>query len=91
MKISKIVAAAAIAALLLPAYPAFAQWQEDDEEQRLEDQQGEDVLYRGSDTGTHDEAIHMPKKKRGWQPPEPIEQSGKAITPDEEIVGTSKE
>ncbi len=89
MKIKKIAAAAAIATMLLPAYSVFAQWDEDEEQQRIEDRQREDVLYQDSEVGTHDENVHMPKKRR-WQPPPPPEE-GKYKTPAEEIEGTSTE
>jgi DNA-binding response OmpR family regulator len=54
----------------------------------MKDKLSEDVLYQGSEEGTHDENIHMIKKKQpSKQPPKPE----KPETPDEEIIGTSKE
>ncbi|MBN1282339.1 MAG: hypothetical protein JXA24_01020 [Proteobacteria bacterium] len=87
MNVKWIAAAAAIAAMALTPYTAFAQWDEDEEQQRLEDQQRDEVLYQDSDAGVHDESIHMPRKKQPPPPPEPDTDR----TPAEEIEGPSSE
>ena len=70
------------------AFVAAAQWDEDEEPQRIEDQQREEVLYQGSEADDHQESVHMPAKK---EPPAPVPPPGTYETPDQEIEGPSTE
>jgi len=88
MKMKWLIVTAMIASIAMPSYSALAQWDEDEEQQRLEDQQREDVLYQGSEVGTHDDSIKKPKKR--WHQPPPQPTPGKTMTPDQEIEGTSE-
>jgi len=90
MKMKRVIAVAAIGTMLAIYSPAaFAQWDEDEEQQRIEDQQREDTLYQGSEVGTHDDSIKKPKKR--WHQPPPPPQPGETMTPDQEIEGTTRE
>jgi len=65
----------------------LAQWDEDEEPQRLEERQVDETLYDGSISEDHEESIHVPRPK---EPEEPPPQPGTYKTPAEEVQGTSK-
>jgi|GEM_PF-5513798 len=85
----KLTIVAFIVAALGLAYVASAQWDEDEEPQRLEDQQREETLFDGSIEEEHQESIHKPAKKD--EKPADVPPPGTYETPAEEVDGPSRE
>ena len=87
----RIFTAAFICIALGFAGSAYAQWQEDEEPERLEDQERQEVLFRGSTVEQHDQGISLPRRKKKEKPPEKVPPPGTYKTPAEEVQGTSVE